>query len=343
MLLFPTPSSSLSTVRTILITGATDGIGQHTARRLAADGNVHLLVHGSRNNVGEKLTADLLQRGALSAQYFQADLGDLHQVEQLAQDIIHYLNPASSSSTSTTLPQPPPPPRKLDVLINNAGIFDPPHPAKSAQGYDLTWAVNVLAPFVLTRRLLPLLAAAAAAATGPTSSHPRIITTSSISQSYQLPLSMDELFGMGPLYANQSKSAHVAYSHSKLGDYLLTVQLAKILQRHATKLPFLQRIKCLTMDPGTVNTKMLLAGWGPCGIPVSQADNTYRLATDYGNKQQSGTYHFGGSGSPDAKNEAKLQWLFETLEQCTGCTYQDLDQDKRLLQLLQQQQQQQDH
>lgn len=45
----------------------------------------------------------------------------------------------------------------LDVLINNAGVFDP-EPRHSLQGYDSTIAVNVIAPFVLTRKLLPCLA-----------------------------------------------------------------------------------------------------------------------------------------------------------------------------------------
>ena len=292
--------------RTILITGATDGIGQHTAQKLAADGSVHLLVHGKRRGgVGADLVEDLRQRGALSATYFAANFNDLTEVEQLARDVKNHLSSSSDAAAS------------LDVLINNAGIFDPPLPAKSVQGFDQTWAVNVMAPFVLTRRLLPLLAA---------SHHdcPRIITTSSISQSYTLPSSMDELFGMGT-FAERSKSGHTAYSHSKLGDYLFTVELAKRLQQSSS--PPLARIKCLTMDPGTVNTKMLLAGWGPCGIPVKQADNTYRLATEYGAQQDSGTYHFGGSGSPDARNPEKLQLLFDTLEDCTNCSYRNLEQD----------------
>ena len=47
------------------------------------------------------------------------------------------------------------------------------------------------------------------------------------------------------------------------------------------------------MDPGTVNTKMLLAGWGRIGIEVGQADNTYRLLTDAAVAQHSGCYFVG--------------------------------------------------
>lgn len=219
-------SSTSKTARTILITGATDGIGQHTAKKLAADGN-HLLVHGRRPALGRQLEADLLERGAKSAKYFNADLSDLDQVEGLAREILE---------TDSI--------KHIDVLINNAGVFDPPRPAKSAQGYDCTWAVNVMAPYVLTRRLLPLVAASP-------DECPRIITTSSISQSYSLP-PMDELFDVN----DNPKSAHQAYSDSKLGDRMFTVQLAEILKSQSD--PRLRKIKCLTMDPGTVNTKMLL-------------------------------------------------------------------------------------
>lgn len=285
---------SSASARTCLVTGATDGIGRHTAKKLATDGN-HLLVHGRKPDVGKELCKELMDRGALSATYFNADLNDLNNVEKLAAEITEHCTSKTKGS--------------LDVLINNAGIFDPPSPAKSVQGFDQTFAVNVLAPFVLTRRLLPLVAAS-------TDPCPRIITTSSISQSWALP-SMDELLDVN----DDPKSAHRAYSDSKLGDYLFTVQLANIL--NAQKDEKLSRIKCLTMDPGTVNTKMLLAGWGACGIPVSRADNTYKLATEYGTKQESGTYHFGGGGGKcDDIDE-----FWSRLEECTGCTYTDIDND----------------
>jgi len=279
-------SASLS-ARTILISGATDGIGQHTAKKLASDGNI-LLIHGRRPTAGAKLAADLKARGAKEVHYFNADLSDLTEVERLAVEVKDSVD-------------------HIDVLINNAGVFDPT-PAKSVQGYDMTWAVNVMAPFLLTRRLLPLVGKSQ-------DSCPRIIITSSISQSYTLP-PVSELFEI----TKTAKSAHRAYSDSKLGDHMIIAQLAKILSNENK----FMNVKCLTMDPGTVNTKMLLAGWGACGIDVSDADNTYNLATDYGERQKSGSYHFGGGGSRDAKSESKLQELWERLEKHTGCTYSDI-------------------
>eukprot|EP00592_Proboscia_alata_P019015 CAMPEP_0194408192 /NCGR_PEP_ID=MMETSP0176-20130528/6143_1 /TAXON_ID=216777 /ORGANISM="Proboscia alata, Strain PI-D3" /LENGTH=293 /DNA_ID=CAMNT_0039208201 /DNA_START=45 /DNA_END=926 /DNA_ORIENTATION=+ len=288
-------SSSLSspltsTTKTILITGATDGIGRHTARKLATSG-YSLLVHGRRPQVGAELTADLLSRGAEEVHYFNADLSDLDQVENFANDVKEKFD-------------------TIDILINNAGVFDPESP-NSAQGYDTTWAVNVMAPFLLTRRLLPLIA-------NSKSKYPRIITTSSISQASSLP-NMKTLFQQN----GSPQSGHAAYSNSKLGDFMLNLQLHNTLNACGDER--LSRIKCFTMDPGTVNTKMLLAGWGACGIDVSRADNTYKLATEYGDKQQSGTSHFGGGGSAFAKQQQNLRDLWNALETHTGCTYNDIE------------------
>lgn len=288
-------SLATQTPRTFLITGATDGIGRHTAEKIASDGH-HLVLHGRRPDVGASLASSLASRGAASARYYDADLSDLREVERLSREI--------ASSTE-----------RLDVLINNAGVFDP-DPPHSAQGYDASWHVNVMAPFLLTRRLLPLLASASE----ERSWTPRIITTSSISQSWSLwPDRFPALFDRnGP-----ARSGHGAYSDSKLGDYLFTVRLAEILENSNDER--LRRIKCLTMDPGTVNTKMLRAGWGACGIPLIRANNTYKLAaTEYGANAESGSYHFGGSGSQDAKDSKKLKMLWEKLEECTGCSYSDI-------------------
>ena len=225
----------------------------------------------------------------------------------------------------------------LDVLINNAGVFDP-QPRCSVQGYDSTIAVNVLAPFVLTRKLLPVLVGGY---------ETRIITTSSISQSCQLP-NLDSLFsrksgegGSEYDFKPLPYSAHSSYSHSKLGDLMITVQLARLLSSYELPsnvysdmdetqrklLNNMRSIQCLTMDPGTVNTKMLLAGWGPCGIEVTSANNTYKLATseDYGfGRVENGSYHFGGSGSRDARDAEKLDAFFDKLSKCTGYYYKDL-------------------
>ncbi|MFK7752724.1 MAG: SDR family NAD(P)-dependent oxidoreductase [Sedimentitalea sp.] len=115
--------------KTILITGATDGIGLLTAKLLAADGH-HILLHGRSN---AKLAAAKTDVGGSSDGYV-ADLSRLSEVTALAK------------SVARDHPQ-------IDVLINNAGVL------KTAQtvttdGLDVRFMVNTLAPYALTRALL---------------------------------------------------------------------------------------------------------------------------------------------------------------------------------------------
>ncbi|KAL3827438.1 hypothetical protein ACHAXA_003172 [Cyclostephanos tholiformis] len=381
-----TTASQRRRPRTFLITGSTDGIGRHTSRRLAADGHA-LIVHGRADPTSDaavtSLLRDLVDLGASRVAYLRADLGDLDQVAGLASDVVSTLRswqtppppgeeeeeeedddddrgvtiPASGGVSSG----PPMKTPSLDCLINNAGVFDP-IPRISARGYDATMTINVLAPFVLTRLLLPCLVRG---------NEPRIITTSSVSQSRTMP-NLNSLFARR-IFDNERReenddggktrdddrrydfeplspySAHSLYSHSKLGNLLFTVQLARVLSNYDPRgeegvptsrsstssshlLNNLRRIQCLTMDPGTVNTKMLLAGWGPCGISINDANNTYKLATmdeyAYGAKgARSGSYHFGWGMSQDANDDGKLVDFWNKMTECTGVRYDDLSRD----------------
>lgn len=140
---------------------------------------------------------------------------------------------------------------KIDCLINNAGVFMPMF-EKTTVGHEMTFAINVLAPYLLTSLLKDLLAS---------SPSPRLINTSSISQSRSLPpkfqLSEDEY------------NPHTAYEQSKLYDRMLTVHQARVFPT----------ITCLSLDPGTISTKMLEMGWGCGGTPLAKADDTLWLAT----------------------------------------------------------------
>lgn len=118
--------------KTILITGATDGIGLLTAKTLAKEGHT-LLLHGRS---AEKLEAAAREVGGKSETY-RADLSDLDAAASLAQKIR-----ARHS--------------RLDVLINNAGVLKAPR-TRTDGGLDLRFVVNTLAPFVLTHHLLPIL------------------------------------------------------------------------------------------------------------------------------------------------------------------------------------------
>ncbi|NEA99482.1 SDR family NAD(P)-dependent oxidoreductase [Streptomyces sp. SID13726] len=125
---------------TILITGATSGLGRYVAFELVRSGHL-VLAHGRDRGRTERLVAELRSEG--DAEAFVADLADLAQVRRLGAEV------------AEARP-------RLDVLVNNAGAgAGSPDSGRevSADGHELRLAVNYLAPVVLTRALLPVLRA----------------------------------------------------------------------------------------------------------------------------------------------------------------------------------------
>jgi len=130
------------TGKVCLVTGATRGIGLVTARALAAAGAT-VLVHGRDAEVGAAVAAEIARASGNSAvRFVRADFMHLDEVRELAGQLAR-------------LP-------RLDVLINNAGLIDAEHRC-TAEGYDATFGVNHLAPFLLTMLLLEKLTQSAPA------------------------------------------------------------------------------------------------------------------------------------------------------------------------------------
>ena len=125
---------------TILITGATDGIGRLAALRLAEAGH-DLLLHGRDDVKLGEVESETLAAGAGGVSVHRADLSSLAQVDELATEVIARLDS-----------------RPLDVLINNAGVFTAKDPMTDA-GLDVRFVVNTLAPYRLTRLLQRVLRA----------------------------------------------------------------------------------------------------------------------------------------------------------------------------------------
>ncbi len=160
----------------ILVTGATDGIGLETARMLVRMGHT-VLLHGRSpeklENVKQSLSA-LSNGGAVES--YVADLSSMDAVAALAKAV------AEKHA-------------KLDVLINNAGVYSAPDPI-TPDGLDVRFAVNTLAPYLLTQRLLTLMGTSG-----------RVINLSSAAQA---PVNPEALAGRVRL------SDMAAYSQSKL-------------------------------------------------------------------------------------------------------------------------------
>ncbi len=122
-------------MKTILITGATDGIGLETAKLFAKEGH-HLLIHGRNLEKLEKVKQELSKYNG-TIQTFCADLSILENTKRLGKEI--------RATTDT-----------IDVIINNAGVFVVEEPI-TQDGLDVRFAVNTISPYILTKMLLPIL------------------------------------------------------------------------------------------------------------------------------------------------------------------------------------------
>ena len=187
------PAQPASAAKVILITGSTDGLGREVALRLGATG-AHVIVHGRNRERGMAVVDEITKGGKGSAAFFPADLASLANVRALADTILKRYP-------------------RIDVLINNAGVWLREGPRQtSADGYEMTFAVNYLAGYLLTRQLVPRLMASAPS---------RIINVASQSQS---PLDLDDVL-QEKTYIGQR-----AYSQSKLAQVMFTIDLARELQ-----------------------------------------------------------------------------------------------------------------
>ena len=169
----------------ILVTGATDGLGRYVTTELTKAGH-QVLAHG-RNPERLRTLHD-----ELGVETVQADLGELRQVDRLADEVLRRLD-------------------HLDVLVNNAGVgagADQSRREESADGIELRFAVNYLAGYHLARRLVPLLTASAPA---------RVVTVASIGQ---------EAIDFADPLLERSYSGMRAYRQSKLAQIMATFDLA---------------------------------------------------------------------------------------------------------------------
>ncbi|WP_340108678.1 SDR family NAD(P)-dependent oxidoreductase [Pikeienuella sp. HZG-20] len=253
--------------KTILITGSTDGIGLATAKILAAKGH-RVLLHGRSS---DRLETAARSVGAEAGRYL-ADLSRIAEVEALAEAV------ASDHPA-------------LDVLINNAGVYKTPEPV-TPDGLDTRFVVNTLAPYVLTRRLLPTMRADG-----------RVVNLSSAAQA---PVSIDALEGRTRL------SDMEAYAQSKLAITMWSRVLAADLAGGQV---------IVAVNPGSLlASKMVKEGFGVAGNDIGiGADILVRAAFSDEFAAASGKYFDNDAGRfgqphPDALDNAKAREVVDAME-----------------------------
>ncbi len=240
--------------KTILITGSTDGIGKLTAKRLAERGH-SIILHG--RNPGKLAT--VAREVGENVDSFSADFARVAEVEAMASMIVEQY-------------------RHIDVLINNAGVLRTHHP-RTPEGLDARFVVNTLAPYVLTRRLLPII---------PTTG--RVINLSSAAQA---PVDVRAMAGEKTLTDMQ------AYAQSKLALTIWTRELARELVGGPA---------VIAVNPGSLlASKMVKDGFGVVGKDLAiGAEILCKIALDASFATASGKYFDNDVGRFSAPHAAAL-------------------------------------
>jgi retinol dehydrogenase-14 len=276
--------------RTVLVTGATGGIGRATAMGLATMG-ANLAITGRDRERTEGAAREIRAVSSGQVDLFVADLSSQSEVRRLADEVLQ------------TYP-------RIDVLINNVGgYWNTRH--VTADGLERTFALNHLAPFLLTNLLLDRLKQSAPA---------RVVTVASNAHATGQ-IDFDDLQG------ERSYSGSRAYNQSKLANILFTYELARRLQASA--------VTANTLHPGVVNTSF--GAEDPGGIqrliipfarpfmkaPEQGAATSIHLASSPGLEQVTGSYFANSKPKRSSKrsyDEAAAARLWQTSADLVGLT-----------------------
>ncbi|MGH8719024.1 MAG: SDR family NAD(P)-dependent oxidoreductase [Burkholderiales bacterium] len=200
-----------------------------------------VLMHGRNREKGEATLKEIQAATSNSKlEYYDADFSSLAAVRRLAEEVRARRD-------------------RLDILINNAGIGAGPRTGarreQSADGHELRFAVNYLAPFLLTHLLLPLLRKSAPA---------RIVNVASIGQ---------QSIEFADVMLEKAYDGWRAYRQSKLAQVMFTLDLAEELKGSG--------VTVNSLHPASLmNTKMVYEGWGSTMSTVEQgAEAVEYLAT----------------------------------------------------------------
>lgn len=251
------PASTLMLGRTVVVTGATSGIGKATALQLARMG-AHVAITGRDVERTSAVATEIRAAGGDRVDAFVADMSSQAEVRRLAVDVL------------AALP-------RIDVLVNNVGgYWNTRH--VTADGLERTFAVNHLAPFLFTHLLLDRLMEAPAA---------RVVTVSSNAQAMGR-IDFDDLQG------EQDYSGARAYNQSKLANVMFTHELARLLEGTTVTAnavhPGLVSTSFGADDPGRTQRLLVPLIRPFMKSPAQGAETSVHVATHPGLEHVSGSY-----------------------------------------------------
>ena len=242
-------------MKTVLVTGATDGIGKKMAELLAIKG-YRVIVHGRNNQRVKEIQNFIIQStGNKQIESIVADFTSFQRISDMV----------SCLKEKRLVP---------DILVNNAGIFES-EKIILPNAIEKTFMVNYLAPYYLTRLLLPDMLM---------KKSPRIINVSSMAQIGTV--DFNNLMGL------KKFDGYEAYALSKLCNVLFTYYL------HRSVKPPNMTVLCL--HPGVISTKLLHTGWGEGGAPVLQGANRVVYAIEQPGNEVDGKYLLNNQPSKSA-------------------------------------------
>lgn len=222
--------------KAVLITGATDGIGRETAVQLARRGHP-VILHG-RNSARLADALDAVRAAGNRDDHAatKADFSSLAEVISMAGEIKERAYP-------------------IGALVNNAGVYMNDY-IPTSDGYEMTFAVNHLAHFLLTVELLDVL---------EDNRPSRIVNVSSVAHRSGR-INFDDVHG------SESYGGYAAYAQSKLANVLFTRSLARRVESSA--------VTANALHPGVISTKLLHAGFDMAGAGVDEGAETSVFLVD---------------------------------------------------------------
>jgi NAD(P)-dependent dehydrogenase (short-subunit alcohol dehydrogenase family) len=260
--------------KTILLTGATDGIGLAATKKLVNMGH-HLILHGRNSTKLTALEKELsIPTDTSCVETYLADLSQLDDVQRLIERVTEQHD-------------------HIDVLINNAGVFKTAEPINAA-GLDVRFVVNTIAPYLLSKKLLPLM--------DPSG---RIINLSSAAQS---PVNLQALTGL-----QRIDNDFEAYAQSKLAITAWSYSLAERINQQGPKI--------ISLNPGSMlASKMVKQAFGVAGKDINiGAEILIRAALSDEFESANGQYFDNDAGEfatphADAVNPQICEAIIQSIE-----------------------------